>query len=655
MTSTTDLPSPRLDVTETGRVIWRFADGATAPVIVGGEGPTKTKGKGDDQGDEERTRFEIPQDLASLEDDELQDLTEKAEAAFEVLKDNEAPTPDDVTAIRELAAAIKDLRAERTSRDEAAEQRRREFQAEVDAVAGDETDGENEDTADGDDGDVVDGDPADGGEDPAEGGQPAPAGEGTGDQPIEAIAASSGARRGRLVIEAPLKRRTLNPTLGEIAANAPDPGITDLRPEVVITAAADVPRMSPGQRIPTFDDLVEATINRAKALGVTNGAPTFVPLATLNREFPAVIDERMNPDAIRKAFEDLVTPHATRQGMEALVAAGGWCAPSEIRYEFFQISEVSGLWDVPTFGVRRGGLRWPQSLSLSDFFALSGAPASGIATNATMPWEWTEADDIAAITGSPTKLCLRPPCPDFDEARLELFGICVLAGNLTDTAFPELIRHFIAQVVIAHARAMNRRHLTIAALESTLTEPHHSGEDIAQQILGGYDLNATDYREKHGMRDTAVLEGVLPSWLRGAMRSGVAKQNGRELAAIDVQDALLMDWFDTRNIRMQWVQDWQTRDVATGIAPASGAIPTNWPTEVDGLLYAPGTFGRGNGMNLDLGVVRDSVLNAQNDHTAAWSEEATLIAKFGHESRRLHFTGLVASGHTGMQATQSGA
>ena len=52
------------------------------------------------------------------------------------------------------------------------------------------------------------------------------------------------------------------------------------------------------------------------------------------------------------------------------------------------------------------------------------------------------------------------------------------------------------------------------------------------------------------------------------------------------------------------------------------------------LLYAAGTFLHGNGMSLDLGVVRDSVLNETNDHTAAWSEEAHLIAKVGHESRR---------------------
>jgi hypothetical protein len=38
-------------------------------------------------------------------------------------------------------------------------------------------------------------------------------------------------------------------------------------------------------------------------------------------------------------------------------------------------------------------------------------------------------------------------------------------------------------------------------------------------------------------------------------------------------------------------------------------------------------------MTLDLGVIRDSTLNATNDYTAAWMEECYLVAKIGHESR----------------------
>lgn len=593
----------------------------------------------------EPTEFEIPEDLTGLDEDSLSTLTEQAQAAFDQFAENDAPSADDVAAIRELGSALTDLRAERTRRDDEAAARRAEFEAEIAAVRGDSasTEGSDDPEADPDADDGVEGEPTD------------PPAETPAEPEAEAVpepVAASAARRGALRIQAPLKRGTLNPSLGEIAAHAPDPGIEDRRPEVVITAAADVPHLSPGQRIATLPDLVEATIGRAKALGVTNGQPTFVPLASINREFPTVIDERMNPDSTRAAFEAMIAPAAKRSEFEALVAAGGWCAPSEIRYEFFNIAEVAGLLDLPTFGVRRGGVRFPISLSLADFFALSGAPASGIATNATMPFQWTEADDINAATGSPgpSKLCLRPPCPDFDEERLEAHGICVTAGNLTESAYPELIRDFIAKAVVAHARVMNRRHILLMVAGSTATTPTSAaGQSAAAHILGGYALNAVDYREKHGMAPGSVLEGVLPVWVLELMRSDIAKMNGGDtLDRLRLADAIIRDFFDVRNIRMQWVQDWQTR-LASGIAPVGGTAPTNWPTSATGLLYAPGTWGRGNGMTLDLGVVRDSVLNADNDHTAAWSEEATLVAKFGHESRVITFANLEATGHTGDQ------
>jgi hypothetical protein len=617
------------------------------------------KAAADDKPAEELT-FEIPQDLTALSDEELNQITDRTKAAVEVMKENAEPTADDLALLTDLATAYKAMTADQDRRNAEREDIQRRYQEQVAGVLdGVATEGEGGEGTDGGEGGDTAGDP------PAEvAEQPeVPAGE-----PVEGELVGVGAGAGTtshkslsVTIPATPRRPSLNPPLGEVAQARAEAGYDtglDRRPELVITAAADVPRYAPGQAIPSMDQLTEATINRAKSLGVTQGAPAFTPLASIERKFELTIDERMHPDAIREAYEGLITPYAgSRAAMEGLVAAGGWCAPSEIRYDFFQISEVAGMWDVPTFGVQRGGLRWPQSLSLSDFFALSGAPASGLSTNATMPWEWTETDDIQAATGtSPTKACLRPPCPSFDEARLRAFGICVLAGNLTQDAFPELIRHFIAQVVVAHARVINRRMILTAVAGSTATSPTvtAAGSPTAA-LLGGFELNAVDYRQKHGMSDSAVLEGVLPSWVLGLMRSDMAKRNGGDyFANLNIADAQIREFFDTRNIRMQWVQDWQTR-LATGIAPIGGTAPVTWPTSVQGLLYAPGTWGRGNGMRLDLGVVRDSVLNADNDHTAAWSEEATLLAKFGHESRVLTFDNLVASGATGQQHALAGA
>jgi hypothetical protein len=622
----------------------------------------KAKGNGDAKaGDQpEPEQFQIPEDLATLDDSDLDEnnpdgVLAKAQRALDLMveayeaakADGGRPSSDDVQAVTDLSGAIQGLRAEAASREAAAADRAAEFER---AVA--EATGQAEDTPEGD----ADTDTPEGEDQPdGSGGETEPAEPGQS----EPVAAGS---RGPINVTIPVRDPKLNPTLAEIAKRQPasaTDGLEDRRPEVVITAAADVPGMHNGQRIESVADLAAAATARCRNLGITSGAPQFVPLAEIRREFPVTLDEDLQtPQQMATALEDMVAGRDTEAGMEALVAAGGWCAPSEIRYDFFQISQVSGLFDLPSFGVNRGGIRFPANggLSLFDFLGLAGAPASGLPTNATMPWEWTEADDIAAATGTtPTKVCLRPPCPSFDEQRLRVFGVCVTAGNLTEDAYPELIRHFIAQTMVSHARVINRRLiLTAAALATATTVADAATEGAVLHWLNGLDFVATNYREKHGMSETAVLEVVAPSWARGALRSDYSKRNG--VTDLDVADAQIMAWFNARRVRIQWVQDWQTRGAAAagGIAPNDGSFPTNWPSTAQVMLYAPGTFARGNGMRLNLGVTRDSVLNADNDHTAAWSEEATLLVKLGHEARLVTLS-TVTAGETGQQTDLAGS
>jgi hypothetical protein len=67
-------------------------------------------------------------------------------------------------------------------------------------------------------------------------------------------------------------------------------------------------------------------------------------------------------------------------------------------------------------------------------------------------------------------------------------------------------------------------------------------------------------------------------------------------------------------------------------------------------VYAAGTFLHGTGLQLDLGVIRDSVLNAENDYTAVWAEECHLIAQVGHSARK-YTCGFNVSGGVGATGT----
>jgi hypothetical protein len=456
-------------------------------------------------------------------------------------------------------------------------------------------------------------------------------------EPIDAAAIAAAAAQGTMttlvqllgdrVSGRELTRVTSRPTLADAARYAPPANVPAAK--LAVTARVDIPGVARDEGVNNLDGLVDIFQRKAKSMRITQDDPNYTTVATIRNEYQHTLDDRTPIGQVKELIDHLTSVDK----QEALLAAGGWCAPSEIRYDFFNIACSSGLIDLPTFGVTRGGIRFPTSPSLADVFggAFGGFSTTlGVTTN---PWLWTEASDIAAVTGSPTKPCIRVPCPSFNEVRLECFGICLTAGNLPDDAYPENTANFLRLLLAAHEHAINGR--TIAQMVALSSAAVSTGEFAAtdtavfQQVYGGISLAVTDYRARYGMCDDDILEVVAPYWLKAVIRADLAHRTGIE--PDQVPDSQIVSWFTNLGVRVQWVNDWQVR----GASQFGNATPmTAWPTSATVMVYAAGTFIKGNGLSLDLGVVRDSVLNATNDHTAAWSEECNLVARVGHESRQ---------------------
>jgi hypothetical protein len=429
------------------------------------------------------------------------------------------------------------------------------------------------------------------------------------------------------------------------AANlAPDPGIQKQRKALLTVTNVDIPKRSltAGANLPDLEALTDAVQTRAGGLPVTamgEASPRY-PVASVRNEYAHTVDERTGPAAVEALIRELTS----RERQEALLAGGGWCAPSQIMYDLFNIADApSGLLDLPTIGVSRGGIQFPTSPSIADVFFTPGASnaASGMGgfafpfSNASDPWLWSEADDIATVTGSVNKPTLRVPCASFNNQRLEVYGLTLTAGNLTDSAYPEATANFLRLLRAAYAHTVNARLIGLMLSASSAAIAIGAANRAAfNTILDGVDLAATDYRNKFAMADDAILELVIPRWILAVIRADLAWRTAVELQ--DVSDQVIRGYFATRGISAQFVSDWQVRGAGQFGNPAAlaGGAMTTWPTTVDFMLFAAGTFVHGTGLSLDLGVVRDSVLNAENDFTAAWMEEAHLIAKVGHESRR---------------------
>ncbi len=131
-----------------------------------------------------------------------------------------------------------------------------------------------------------------------------------------------------------------------------------------------------------------------------------------------------------------------------------------------------------------------------------------------------------------------------------------------------------------------------------------------------------------GTPTDAIVEMIVPRWVVGAVRADLALRTGVE-PTFDQTITNIISWLDVRNVRAQFVADYQNAVIGAATAP------TAWPTTLDVIMYLPGTWMLGQGMRLDLGIVRDSVLNSTNDFTAAWMEDCYLVAQIGHESLRV--------------------
>lgn len=400
------------------------------------------------------------------------------------------------------------------------------------------------------------------------------------------------------------------PSASAVARRSSTPQVAEAQPEVVITAAADVPGFSGGS---SLDKLGIAKALHAKARTLSNGSG-MVPVASIN----VPITHKLGADlAYNMDVIDQVT------APQSLTAAG-WCAPSNNLYTLFGIDAAEGLLDLPTVQVTRGGLNVPNFLGFQDATENGGL------------WTWTEYDQDNAGT----KPCVYIPCPDFTDYRLEAEGICVTNGNLTDRAFPELTQRYVQLVVNTHLHRMSAAMINkiVNASDSIFVGQPGAPVTASAQLFYAIDAVASGMRAQYRMSVNSVIEAIFPIWVRDALRADFAMRAGVNMT--NVTDAEIDAHFAIRKIRPQFVQDMQPN------TDFYGAAENSFPTSVEFLMYPAGSFIKGDGGTIDLGVVRDSVLNATNDYTAAWTEQTYLVAQLGPRAKRVN-TALPLGGYVG--------
>jgi len=401
-------------------------------------------------------------------------------------------------------------------------------------------------------------------------------------------------------------------------------------------AAPNLPTVNAGTQFANLAEVAQA-VEAQFAVYPSGATGQYIktPVMYLKRDFPKelTIREGMDHEAVAKVFDFAADESRLPDG--SLVAAAGWCAPSQIDYGLFELEGSAGMLDLPETQISRGGIQFTTGPDFSTIFGGTGY------------WHQTEAQVIAATS----KPCMVISCPTFTEKRLEVEGVCLTGAFLQDRGYPEMVQRFVRGALKAHARKMNIFKINQIIAGSTLfdytnvanlpvTTTEFKDLSVVNRLLGILDIQAMDYRYKYRMDPEALVETILPYWLIVSIRADVSRRMGLSLTdAETVTVAMFNTWMSDRNIRAQWIYDWQDvyNTTNTSIVGQTAGIFV-MPTTVEAVLYAPGTWVAGVSDVVRLDTVYDSTNLALNQYTQLFTEEGILVAKRGFESRRIKTT-----------------
>lgn len=579
--------------------------------------------------------LEIPENLSDLSAADLGDLRSKAVDAFQTLYANGEFTDEDLATLGTLTDGIEVLSAEISAREQAAAERAAKA-AEMAAKVGadkpaddskpapadddeDDTPAEEKADAEADDADDTPAEKkADAAEDEAER-QAAEKKAKAAAADVEPESVTAAAPRGPIKLSG-IRRHV----------HTPAPAITE-ETSVEDTAkarltVADVPGFAADSDA-SFEDLAVALDRRLQ--GFNSGA--YAAAARAGR----AMSERHSLAVVRKHFDERATvssPESADAAMAfavneknlpggSLVAAGGWCAPSETVYDLIEDESRDGLISLPEINVTRGGIKFTKGPKFADLYA---APSFNFTEEEAKAGKYapTSAADPTNKVGP--KPVYNVPCTEFEDVRLSAAGLHIQANLLQQRGYPELVARTIRGALVAHEHKMSERIIASMERQSTAVSMDAGQIGAAAPILTAIELQVEHYRYAQRLSRSTTLEAVFPYWVHGAIRTDLSRRQGVDLT--DVNDARIDAWFKARGVNPQFVYDWQA------LTGAAGDFKV-WGASLKFLLYSAGTFVKGGQDVITLDTVYDSTLLGQNDYTALFTEEGYLVAKRGHDAR----------------------
>ena len=531
--------------------------------------------------------FEIPEDINTLDADALREAIDQAVAEAADLPTDPAELDDDqAERLVALSEFVKAGRTEVTAREEAATARTARVEAARSALAPAEEEPPAEDP------------PAD-----------------------EAAAEAEGSKEVVTAAAKAPKRQVVARAAG--AAITTSTEVETIRPSAVLTASADVPGFAAGSGLDDLDHVGKAMLSRMDALPKHRiGGQRGVQ----NRHAVAQIDlSTARTDGLTQlnyGRDDMALLNAARREARlpggSLVAAGGWCAPSETLYDLCQIATTEGLIDLPSIQINRGGINYTSGPNFAQIFEDVG-------------FCLTEQE----VIDGELKTCIEVDCPEFIDVRMDACGLCIRAGILTNVGYPEYVRSYIENALIAHQHKMSKRAIDKILADSTPLDASGAFPTTIDS-LGELEMVAQYQRQAWRMSYNESMEILLPFWYKTVVRADLARRGGVDL--INVSDTQIERYFADRMLHPQWLYNlFPLTNEGGEVAP---------PATIEVPMYPAGTWIHGTTDVISLDAVYDSQSLLSNTYTALFAEEGWLLAQMCYESVKVTIN-TCATGQTG--------
>ncbi|WP_239405349.1 major capsid protein [Frankia sp. Cj3] len=328
----------------------------------------------------------------------------------------------------------------------------------------------------------------------------------------------------------------------------------------------------------------------------------------------------------------------------AIVASGGICNPVNVDYAVPTWGDdARPLQDaLPSFNATRGGLRFVSPPKISD----------SVATTATSLWSHT----TDATPSGATKPYGTIACATENEAYVDAIPTIIKVGNMMARFSPEQVEANtrVAMVYAARFAELNLLKQITAASTTVLTNKLLG---VHRDLLASLDLAIAASRYRHRLPENQRWRLLIPDWATDMIRADLVREQAHDDSGTPVRavpDAQIEAWFTARGVNVTWLADGEPVD--SGAVWSSGPTPVaqsfgaqavsylnNWPAEIHWWLYPEGSFIRLDGGTINLGVVRDSILDGTNDYET-FVEAFESVAFRGVEAFRMISTVLPTGG-----------